>query len=71
MCKYCESVENEMVEICGEDVDFGVLGTAGLTLDMTENTLSVNLTGNGWLDVQIEIKKPIKYCPFCGRKLRK
>ena len=70
MCEYCKIVGEEMVEIFEEDVDFGVLGAAGLTLDMTENNLFVNLTGKGCLDVQIEIKKPIKYCPFCGRKLK-
>lgn len=67
MCEFCK--DGDITEICEKDVDFGLLGDAVLSLDISENYIYANLCGNGYCGLEVEVKKPIKFCPFCGRKL--
>lgn len=69
MCEFCKS--DDLTEICCEKVDFGALGNANLSLDISGNYLYANLIGNGYNQVNIELKKDIRYCSICGRDLRK
>ena len=68
MCEFCEN--DDLTEICCEKVDFGALGNAVLSLDISSGYMYANLVGNGYTQVNIELKKDIRYCPICGRDLR-
>ena len=68
MCEFCNS--DGLTEICCKEIDFGVLGKADLSLDISSNYLYSNLVGNGYTQVSIELKKEIRYCPMCGRDLK-
>ena len=67
MCKFCKN--DYLTEICCEKVDFGILGNANLTLDVNSEYLYANLIGNGYSQVNVELKMEINFCPMCGRKL--
>lgn len=66
MCKYCECSVNELFPSLGCN---GASITDGRYEDcviqkMSDDTYCIYVVGRseGWSD-------PIKYCPFCGRKL--
>lgn len=67
MCEFCK--DEDITEICKKTINFGQFGKADLTLDMTQKNIYANLSGLGDLQLNVEIRKPIKFCPFCGRKL--
>lgn len=67
MCEFCQS--DDLTEICCKEIDFGALGKANLSLDISSNYLYANLISNGYTQLSIELKKEIRYCPICGRKL--
>ncbi len=67
MCNYCRKFTQSAQKIReGQDVNIGYEGEAFIDLF---NNLIVHLDGcyNG--NQSIEVSLPIKYCPWCGRKL--
>ena len=68
MCEFCEN--EDLTEICCKTVDFGVLGEADLTIDISRNYIYANLCSKGHSQISIELKRDIRFCPICGRDLR-
>lgn len=66
MCEFCKS--GDITEICKKSIDFGILGEAELTIDISENYIYANLVKLDSSDLNVELKKHISYCPICGRK---
>lgn len=65
MCRHCCELDNESWEYESASLYFGILGKEHLTLSLNAHgkVLEVELGEKIWENF------PVRYCPWCGRKL--
>lgn len=81
ICEVGEVEENWFYDVCKLEVPAGIFGTiqmdAFISLGSVDEDAHITITLDGVTpdgysinDDTFRIVKPIKYCPFCGRRLR-
>ena len=70
MCDFCKD-DGEIHEINREEIDFGIIGNAQISLDMTVNNIFASFISIESDLIDVEVKHKINYCPMCGRNLKR